>query len=266
MAYIFAIILGLIEGITEYLPISSTGHLLVASALLNFPPENLRATFDIVIQIGPVIAVVVYFRHDLWERIRGLLSDRDSQRFWLNILIAFVPAGVVGLLLGKLLETPSIIAATMIIGGILFLLIDRGQHQGKTTDVNQVTPLQALGIGIAQIVALIPGVSRSGATIIGGLLLGLDRKTATRFTFYLAIPTLVIATLYSLYKAIKDGQLHTSDIAPLLIGTAVAFVAAYAAIAWFLRFVSTHTFRGFGIYRIVAGVIIIALIVAKILS
>src|SRR5215831_6012868 len=211
MDYIFVIILGLIEGITEFLPISSTGHLLVASALLNFPPETLRATFDIVIQIGPIIAVIVYFRHDLFEKVRGL-SSRDGQRFWLNLVIAFVPAGIAGLLLRRLVESPSIIAAALILGGILFLVIDRGQHAGTITDVNQITPLKALGIGIAQIVALIPGVSRSGATIIGGLLLGLDRKTATRFTFYLAIPTLIIATLYSLFKAVQAGELHTSDL------------------------------------------------------
>ncbi len=266
MDFIYAIILGIVEGVTEYLPISSTAHLLIVSELLTFlnrtsflADRQVRATFDIVIQIGAIFAILVYFRVDLWEKLRHLPSDPKTQRFWVNLLIAFIPAGVVGLLLGKLIENPILIATALIVGGILFILIDQDGRPASVTDLYQITPVQALGIGVAQITALIPGVSRSGATIIGGLLLGLDRKVATTFSFYLSIPTLLIATLYSLYKAQRDHQLSSSGIGLLAVGTLVAFVCAYAAIAWFLRYVSTHNFRAFGIYRILIGLLILAL-------
>lgn len=266
MDYIYSIILGIVEGITEYLPISSTGHLLIVSELISYfdktsflQNRDMRAIFDIVIQLGPILALIIYFRQDLLDHLRGLFSDRRAQRFWLNILIAFIPAGIAGVLLGKLVENPTLIGAALVIGGIIFLVVDRGQGQGAVTDVDAITPVQALGIGIAQITALIPGVSRSGATIIGGLLLGLDRKVAARFSFYLSIPTLTVATLYSLFKAARAGQLSSSGIGLLLVGTVAAFVCAYAAIAWFLRYISTHNFRGFGIYRIIIGIVILAL-------
>ncbi len=266
MDFIYSIILGIIEGITEYLPISSTAHLLIASELISYfdktnflSNRDVRAVFDIVIQVGPIIALLIYFRQDLWDHLKGLFNDQKAQRFWLNIIIAFIPAGIAGILLGKLVENPTLIGAVLVIGGIIFLVVDRGDGQGAVHDVDDITPVQALGIGVAQITALIPGVSRSGATIIGGLLIGLDRKVAARFSFYLSIPTLIIATLYSLYKAAKAGQLTSSGISLLIVGTVVAGVVAYAAIAWFLRYVSTHNFRAFGIYRIIIGVIILLL-------
>ncbi len=263
MDFVYALVLGIVEGLTEFLPISSTGHLLVASALLSFPPQQLRATFDIFIQIGAVLAVIVYYGRDLVHQAQKVPTDRGTQRFWLNILIAFVPAAVVGLLFQKAIEanllTPIVVGIALILGGIVFLLVEQQDRPGTTHKVEQVSPVQALTIGIAQVFSLIPGVSRSGASIIGGLLVGLDRVTATTFSFYLFIPTLGAATLYQLYTAFRDKEIVTGELALLVVGTAGAFVVAYASIAWLLRFISTHTFRAFGVYRIIAGAIIVAL-------
>ncbi len=200
MDFINAIILGVVEGLTEFLPVSSTGHLLVASALLSFPPPTYRLAFDIFIQIGAVVAVIVFYLRDLIKQASKLPSDKATQRFWLNILIAFVPAAIIGLLVDKRISAfmdtsgsilPSlVVAGALIVGGIVFLLVERQEHPGSVHALEQVTPRQALIIGLAQVVSLIPGVSRSGASIVGGLLTGLDRVTATAFSFYLFIPTL----------------------------------------------------------------------------
>jgi undecaprenyl-diphosphatase len=299
MDFLFAILLGLIEGVTEYLPISSTGHLLVASELFTWlavtvfkahsafdihtigylQPFDLglamsifkgqtffdarsngfRQTFDIVIQIGPILAILVYFRQDLWQIVTGIPRDHRVRMLVLNLILAFVPAGVVGLLIGKITENAPLIGATLLIGGIIFLIIEARPRAVTVSDLYAITPVQALIIGVAQITALIPGVSRSGATIVAGLLLGLRRDVITRFTFYLAIPTLVIATGYSLFRAFRAGELTGGNTGLLLVGTLVAFVSAYAAVAWFLRYVSTHDFRLFGVYRIVLGVIVLVL-------
>lgn len=266
MDFIIAALLGLIEGITEYLPISSTGHLLVASEVIAYlfgasfiADKAWRVTFDIVIQIGPILAILFYFRKELWEIIRTLPTNRATQRFVLNLILAFIPAGLAGLALGKIAEIPWLIGAALLVGGVIFLLIEQNPRKASVTELYQITPVQALVIGLAQITALIPGVSRSGATIVAGLLLGLERQVITQFTFYLAIPTLTIATLYSLYKAARDNALTTGSLGLLAVGTLVAFISAYAAVAWFLKFVSTHNFRAFGIYRIVFGVIVLML-------
>jgi undecaprenyl-diphosphatase len=266
MDILYAILLGLIEGITEYLPISSTGHLLIASELIAYfdrsaflVNRNFRATFDIVIQIGAILAVMVYFRQDLWERVRLIPTDRAVQRFWLNIAIAFVPSAIAGLLLGQLVENPAIIGVALIVGGFIFFGVEAINRPVTVTELNQITPRHALIIGVAQISALIPGVSRSGATIVAGLLLGLERRVITTFTFYLALPTLTIATAYSLFKSARNGELALSNIGLLLIGTGIAFISAYWAVAWLLRYVSTHNFRVFGVYRIIVGAIILYL-------
>jgi undecaprenyl-diphosphatase len=277
MDFISAVILGIVEGLTEFLPISSTGHLLVAIALLNFPqslvggtPQQIavfRDSFAIFIQFGAVLAVLVYYGRSLLQQAQRLSSDRNVQRFWLNIFIAFLPAAVLGLLFQKkideVLSDPKtvgiVVGLALFLGGIVFLLIERGPHEANIRDVEKVTPLQAFLIGIAQAVALIPGVSRSGATIIGGLLLGLDRMTATTFSFYLFIPTLGAATLYKLFSSLRAHDVTASQLPLFGVGTVVAFGVSYASIVWMLRYISTHSFRAFGIYRIIAGIAIIAL-------
>jgi undecaprenyl-diphosphatase len=272
MDYFLSVILGIIEGATEFLPISSTGHLLVASAFFNFPqflaatPDaqlRFRDTFDIFIQIGAVFAVLVYYGRSLIQQAQKLPSDRSVQRFWVNILIAFVPAAVIGLLALKRIEEtlakPIPIAVALVLGGIAFLLIERSERKGSVHDIYQVTPLQALGVGAAQVASLIPGVSRSGASIVGGMLVGMDRLTATTFSFYLFIPTLGAATLYKLYQALRDKEVAAAQLPLFAIGAVVSFIVAYLSIVWLLRYVSTHSFRAFGVYRIVAGVAILAL-------
>jgi undecaprenyl-diphosphatase len=254
------IILGIVEGLTEFLPISSTGHLIVFSALLNFTTSK---TFDIFIQVGTVVAVIVYFRVELLKQVATVTSDKGVQWLWLNIIIAFIPAGVVGLIfadkIDELLFRPIVVAISLIVGGIIFLWIER-RPQAKPTAVTleSITPRQALAVGISQIFSLIPGVSRSGSTIIGGMLFGLDRAVATRFTFFLAIPTLGIATIYKLLKSLSS--LQGNDMANLLIGTIVAGIVAWIAIRWLLNYVARNNFIAFGYYRILAGIIIIGLV------
>ena len=288
MDLIYTIVLGIIEGITEFLPISSTGHLLIASTLMGFPlslagnpvaQRNFREVFDIFIQFGAVVAVLIYYFQSLLAQARKLPSDQPTQRFWLNILIAFLPAAIVGLLLEKRIDAfmnqpgsslPSlIISAALIVGGIIFLLVERRDSQENTHAVEQVTTRQALLIGLAQVTSLIPGVSRSGATIVGGLLTGLDRVTATAFSFYLFIPTLGIATLYKLFGALRNPDLRpyiTDQLGLFVLGAVVAFIVSYASIVWLLRYIAHHTFRPFGAYRIIAGVLIIGLALAGLLS
>ncbi len=265
MDFLYSLILGVVEGLTEFLPVSSTGHLLVASALLNFPPaepKGFRTTFDIFIQIGAVLAVLIYYGRDLTRQAQQIPTDRAVQRFWLNIFIAFLPAAIIGLLTLKIIEgslsTPLPIGIALILGGIVFLVVDRKDRPGTVHDIKAVTPKQALAIGLAQVVSLIPGVSRSGASIVGGLLAGLDRLTATTFSFYLFIPTLGAATLYKLYTALRDKEIATGQLPLLTVGTIAAFIVSYTSIVWLLRYVSSHTFRAFGVYRIIAGILIIA--------
>ena len=275
------VVLGIVEGITEFLPISSTGHLIIASDLLNFE-GSIGGTFEIFIQLGAVLAVVWYYRRDLWQQAReiwafvwfqrhrwqrsaaqpaGAAVPPDTvPRFWLNIAIAFVPAAAVGLLLHEWIKdrlfNPVTVAATLIVGGIILLLIERRDHSVGTPSVYDVTPRQALGIGLAQILALIPGASRSAATIMGGLLSGLDRPTATGFSFYLAIPTLGLATIFDLVKSLD--QITRSDVLNLLVGTVVSFVVALLAVGWLLRYIARNDFKLFGYYRIIFGLIVLA--------
>jgi undecaprenyl-diphosphatase len=264
------IILGIVEGVTEFLPISSTGHLIVAADLLNFG-DALGGTFEIFIQIGAVIAVILYYRAQLLQQAVSLPKSRDIQRFWLYIIIAFIPAGIAGFLLidkiDELLATPSlvatVIALSLILGGIIFLVVERvGMGQkATTTDVTAITLRQALLIGVAQTLAIIPGVSRSGASIVGGMLTGLDRSTATQFSFYLAIPTLGIATVYSLLK--RMSELQSGDLVNLLVGAVVSGIVAWLSIGWLLRYVSRNNFTVFGYYRILAGIVILFLVMAN---
>ncbi len=241
-----AVVLGIVEGVTEFLPISSTGHLIIASDLLAFE-GSMGGTFEIFIQLGAVLAVVWYYRRDLWQQTRAVPRDRKVQRFWLNIAIAFIPAAGIGL---------PVVAAALIVGGIVLLVIERRDHSTGTASLYDVTPRQALGIGLAQTLALIPGASRSASSIIGGLLAGLDRPTATGFSFYLAIPTLGLATVFDLLTSLD--QISAGDALNLLVGTAVSFVVSLLVISWLLRYIANHDFKIFGWYRVVLGLIVLA--------
>lgn len=263
LEWLKVIVLGVVQGITEFLPISSTGHLIVAAALLDFN-QRMDATFEIFIQIGSVVAVLAFYRADIWRQVRTVPHDTGVQRFWLAIVIACVPAVIIGFVLRDWIQTvlysPMTVAISLIVGGILFLLVERRPLPAQTTEITAVRPVQAVAIGVAQMIALIPGVSRSGATIVGGMLAGLDRRTAAAFSFYLAIPMLGGVTLYELVSNLDT--LSGDDLAFLLVGAFVAAVVSWVVIGWLLRYVAAHNFRAFGYYRILAGLVILALIAA----
>lgn len=263
-----AALLGVVEGITEFLPISSTGHLLLASALLRFE-GSLGGTFEIFIQLGAVLAVVAFYWRDLLDQVRNVTRQAHVRHFWLCVVLAFLPAAVLGVTLrgfikSVLFGSPTVIAVALIVGGVVFLLVERRPR--RTPDkggLYAITPRQALLIGFAQSLALVPGVSRSGASILGGLFAGLDRPTATAFSFYLAIPTLGAATLLDLVSSLD--AIPASSALPLFVGTVVSAVVAAASIKWLLRYVAHHSFVAFGWYRIVAGVAVLALVALGVL-
>lgn len=262
-----AAIMGLVEGFTEFLPISSTGHLILAGALLGFDDEKAKV-FDIAIQTGAIFAVILVYWQKIRDTVATLPSSKLSQRFAINVLIAFTPAVILGLLFGKAIQAnlfnPVVVASTFIIGGFIILWAEKRQtaiEQGRNPklaaiqDVDQMTPMDALKVGLVQCFAMIPGTSRSGATIIGGMLLGLSRKAATDFSFYLAIPTLIGAGAYSLYK--ERGLLSMADAPMFGVGLAMSFISAWLCIRWLLKFIATHSFVGFAYYRIVFGLIVL---------
>jgi undecaprenyl-diphosphatase len=257
-----AAIMGLVEGLTEFLPISSTGHLILAGALLGFDDEKAKV-FHIAIQTGAIFAVILVY----WQKIRDTLvalpSQRQAQRFALNVAIAFFPAVLLGLLFGKAIKahlfTPVVVASTFILGGFIILWAEARQKRNpalaRIDDVDAMTPMDALKVGLVQCLAMVPGTSRSGATIIGGMFLGLSRKAATDFSFYLAIPTLIGAGAYSLYK--ERALLSVADLPMFGVGLVVSFFSAWLCIRWLLRFISTHSFVGFAYYRIVFGLVVL---------
>ncbi|HKZ39350.1 MAG TPA: undecaprenyl-diphosphate phosphatase [Candidatus Hodarchaeales archaeon] len=254
------ILLGIIQGITEFLPISSTGHLIVATQILDY--QVLGATFEIFIQLGSVIAVVFYYAHDLVAQAKAIPKDSRVRNFWLYLGLAFIPAGAVGLFFGDWLEAtlfnPQVVATSLIVGGFIFLVIERlPLTEMKTEDLLAVSFKQSMGVGLCQTLALIPGVSRSGASIVGGLLVGMNRQTATRFSFYLAIPTLGMATIYSLTKSF--ATLSGSDFFALGLGALTAGITSWLVLGWLLRYISAHNFTVFGWYRIAAGLTILSL-------
>ena len=258
-----ATIMGLVEGLTEFLPISSTGHLILAGTLLGFDDEKAKV-FDIAIQSGAIFAVILVYWQKIHDTVLALPSSKEAQRFALNVLIAFIPAVVLGLLFGEAIKThlftPVVVASTFILGGFIILWAERRQQKNPTLarihDVESMTPMDALKVGLAQCLAMIPGTSRSGATIIGGMLLGLSRKAATDFSFYLAIPTLIGAGVYSLYK--ERALLSLADLPLFGVGLVLSFISAWLCIGWLLRFISTHSFAGFAYYRIVFGLVVLA--------
>ncbi len=258
-----AALMGVVEGLTEFLPISSTGHLILAGALLGFDDDKAKV-FDIAIQTGAILAVILVY----WQKIRDTLvalpTSKQAQQFALNVLIAFVPAVVLGLLAGKAIKahlfTPVVVASTFIIGGFIILWAEKRQANAATAprilDVDAMGWRDAVKVGLVQCLAMIPGTSRSGATIIGGMLLGLSRKAATDFSFYLAIPTLIGAGAYSLYK--ERALLSAADLPMFGVGLVFSFLSAWLCVRWLLRFIATHSFNGFAWYRIVFGVIVLA--------
>jgi undecaprenyl-diphosphatase len=260
-----AVILGIVEGLTEFLPISSTGHLLIVSDLLAFQ-QSIGGTFEIFIQFGAVLAVVAYYARDLLTQARSVTHDPGVRRFWACIVIAFLPAAVLGLLLRNwikavLFASPSVIAWSLILGGIVLIVAERlPRRRAVTSSPTAITFGQAIVVGLAQATALIPGVSRSGASMVGGLLTGLDRPTATAFSFYLAIPTLGAATVVDLVSSLRE--LNGDNLPLLLIGTVVSGVVAGASIRWLLGYVAHHTFVPFGIYRVAVGLLLLGLIAA----
>ncbi len=254
-----AIALGIVEGITEYVPVSSTGHLILAGHWLAFPEEK-AASFEIFIQLGAVLAVVWFYRVKLLDIARRLGSDPAARVFVGKVLLAFVPAAVVGLLLHhwitRVLFGPLPVAAALAGGGALLIAIDRpGRHEGAEGALEDVTWSQALTVGLVQVAALWPGMSRSGATVIGGLLAGLSRRVALEFSFFLAIPTLGAASVFALWEARK--VLVASDASIFALGFAVSFVVSLAVIAVLLRYVRDHDLRPFGWYRIVLAVAVV---------
>ena len=262
-----AAILGVIEGLTEFLPISSTGHLILASTWLNFP-DAISKVFDIVIQPGAILAVCWEYRARFTATFAGITNSAVAQRFTLNLIIATLPAVVLGLLFKKLIEShlfrPVPVALAFVIGGVIILFAERwyrNRAQTRTVklieSVDAISAVLALKVGFAQCAALIPGTSRSGATIIGGMFFGLSRKCATEFSFFLAVPLLFGATIYSLWKA-RD-ILSLNDVPVFGVGFVTAFISAFFVVRWLIRYVSTHDFTVFAWYRIVFGLIVLAM-------
>jgi undecaprenyl-diphosphatase len=258
-----ALIMGLVEGFTEFLPISSTGHLILAGSLLNFTGE-IAKVFEIAIQAGAILAVMWEYRARIGAVLAGLTSDARQQRLVLNLVIAFIPAAVLGLLFNKAIKAklfaPLPVALAFIIGAVVILWAER-RHKAmpaaaRVETVDDMSFVDALKVGCAQAFALIPGTSRSGATIIGGMLFGLSRKAATEFSFFLAIPTLLAATAYSMIK--ERALLSSADLPLFAIGALAAFFSAFLCVRWLLRYISSHDFSAFAWYRIVFGLVILA--------
>ena len=258
-----AAILGIVEGLTEFLPISSTGHLILAGSLLNYTGEKAKA-FEIIIQAGAILAVCWEFRAKIAAVVGGLGHDPKARRFVANLVIAFLPAAIIGLLFIKkikaVLFAPVPVALAFIVGALVILWVERRIRTGvarppRITSVDDMTWVDALKIGFAQAFGVIPGTSRSGATIIGGMLFGLSRRAATEFSFFLAIPTLFAATLYSLYK--ERDNLIAADVPIFTVGLVVSFIAAFFCVRWLLRYISTHDFTAFAWYRIAFGIVVL---------
>ena len=262
-----ALTMGIVEGLTEFLPISSTGHLIVTGRLIGFP-EAIAATFEIFIQLGAILAVVVYFARDLFGTLQRATHDQRARRLLVNIAIAFVPAALVGVLLSRSIKdalfNPVTVALALIVGGVIMLIVEWRPRQVITCDVEGAGWRQALTVGIAQIVSLWPGFSRSASTIIGGLLAGMDRPTALRFSFYLSIPTMMAATVFDFARSFD--QIHPSELPAFAVGLFSAFVVALIVIKFFLGYVARHDLRPFAWYRIVAGIVLLGLVAAGALA
>jgi undecaprenyl-diphosphatase len=276
-----AALMGVVEGLTEFLPISSTGHLILTGALLGMDDDKGKV-FDIAIQTGAIFAVILVYWQKIASTVVALPTQEQARRFALNVLIAFVPAVVLGLLFGKFIKshlfTPTVVASTFIVGGFIILWVEgrmksaeqapqlddnplqppalQGEPSRCIETVEDMTPMDALKVGLVQCLAMIPGTSRSGATIIGGMLLGLSRKAATDFSFYLAIPTLIGAGAYSLYK--ERALLSLADAPVFAVGLVFSFISAWVCVRWLLRYIASHSFVPFAWYRIGFGCVVLA--------
>jgi undecaprenyl-diphosphatase len=266
-----AAVMGVVEGLTEFLPISSTGHLILAGALLGMDDDKAKV-FDIAIQTGAILAVIIVYWQKIASTVVALPTQHEARRFAVNVLIAFLPAVVLGLLFGKFIKahlfTPVVVASTFILGGFIILWAEgwgrrhtedaqdaHPNDNARIVNVESMSPLDALKVGLVQCLAMIPGTSRSGATIIGGMLLGLSRKAATDFSFYLAIPTLIGAGAYSLYK--ERELLSMADAPVFAVGLVFSFLSAWVCVRWLLRYIATHSFIPFAWYRIVFGIVVL---------
>lgn len=259
MLLLKAAVMGVVEGLTEFLPISSTGHLILAGALLGFDDDKAKV-FDIAIQTGAILAVIIVYWQKISSTVRALPRSADAQRFALNVFIAFVPAVILGLLFGKAIKanlfTPAVVATSFIVGGFIILWAERRPaSKVRIGEVEDMRWQDALKVGLVQCLAMIPGTSRSGATIIGGMLLGMSRKAATDFSFYLAIPTLIGAGAYSLYK--DRALLSLADAPMFAVGLVFSFLSAWVCVRWLLKFISTNSFEVFAWYRIVFGLVVL---------
>ncbi len=262
--FLMAALLGVVEGVTEFLPISSTGHLILVEDLLNFkgPPGQL---FEIVIQLGAILSVVWIYRVKLWNTALGLFHPGPEQRLTINVLLAFLPAAVVGVLahdfIKAVLFSPWVVCVSLIVGGIAILLIERLQKDHHITKVEDISAGRALAVGAFQCLAMIPGVSRAAATIMGALLMGVSRPAAAEFSFLLAIPTMFGATFYDLYK--NRHTLSADGIEIIAVGFVVSFIVALVVVKWLLRYISGHGFGAFAVYRIILGVVMIAVLLMR---
>ena len=255
-----AAVMGIVEGLTEFLPISSTGHLILAGALLGLADAKAKV-FDIAIQTGAILAVIMVYWTKIRQTLVALPRERSAQRLTLNVVIGFLPAVVLGLLFGKMIKehlfTPAVVASTFILGGFIILWAEKRQQTAvRIQHVDDMTPMDALKVGLVQCLAMIPGTSRSGSTIIGGMLLGLSRQAATDFSFFLAIPTLIGAGAYSLYK--ERALLSMADMPMFVVGLVFSFVSAWFCVRWLLRYISSHSFVPFAWYRIAFGIVVLA--------
>jgi len=254
-----ALILGVVEGLTEFLPISSTGHQIIVADLLDFSGDRFNA-FNIIIQLGAILAVVWEFRGKIFQVVTGLPTQPKARRFTANLLIAFLPAVVLGVIFADAIHhylfNPITVAAALVVGGVIMLWAERRQHEVHAETVDDITWRDALKVGFAQCLAMIPGTSRSGATIIGGLLFGLSRKTATEFSFFLAMPTMVGAAVYSGYK--YRDLFQPADLPVFAIGFVTSFIFAMIAVKGLLKFIASHSYAVFAWYRIAFGLLILA--------
>jgi undecaprenyl-diphosphatase len=255
-----AAVMGVVEGLTEFLPISSTGHLILAGSLMNFHDEKVKV-FEIAIQTGAIFAVILVYWQKITSTVKALPYQAEAQRFVLNVFIGFLPAVFLGLLFGKLIKehlfTPEVVATTFILGGFIILWAERRPPASvRIRSVEDMRGRDALMVGLVQCFAMIPGTSRSGATIIGGMLLGLSRKAATDFSFFLAIPTLIGAGVYSLYK--ERALLSVEDIPMFATGLVVSFISAWICVRWLLKYIASNSFEIFAWYRIVFGLVVLA--------
>ena len=256
-----AVLLGIVEGLTEFLPVSSTGHLILLGDMLGFEGPSGK-TFEIVIQLGAILAVCVVYWPRLWNAATGVLTEKPAQAFVRNVMLAFLPSMVVGAVAYKyikqMLDAPMVVAVALVVGGFAILLIEKLVKKARYHEVEDFTPTLALLIGACQLLSMVPGVSRAGATIMGSMLLGVDRRAAAEFSFFLAIPTMIGATAYSLYK--NWASVSFDGFALIVAGFAAAFVAALVVVRTFIGFVSRHGFAPFAWYRIVFGGLMMVLL------